>query len=145
MRRLVFLIGILLFLSACGHKRVRVNAPNVPNAPNASPGPQQSPSASSKDLEGLASYYAEPYHGRKTASGEIFDMNSVSAAHATLRVAVIGGSNVGLQHSFEGRELRIGKDPATHVGSLPGHGPTCVNAGVVTLSLVTLILPVASE
>ena len=42
-------------------------------------------SASSGDLEGLASYYAEPYHGRKTASGEIFDTyKDLTAAHRTL-------------------------------------------------------------
>jgi rare lipoprotein A len=34
--------------------------------------------------EGLASWYGEDWHGRLTANGEIFDMNSVSAAHATL-------------------------------------------------------------
>jgi rare lipoprotein A len=33
----------------------------------------------------LASYYAEPYHGRKTASGEIFDTyQGLTAAHRTL-------------------------------------------------------------
>lgn len=30
---------------------------------------------------GVASYYAEKFHGRKTASGEIFDMNALTAAH----------------------------------------------------------------
>jgi rare lipoprotein A len=36
-------------------------------------------------LEGLASYYAEPYHGRPTASGEIFDTyKDMTAAHRTL-------------------------------------------------------------
>jgi rare lipoprotein A len=34
--------------------------------------------------EGLASWYGEDFHGRQTANGEVFDMNSVSAAHATL-------------------------------------------------------------
>jgi rare lipoprotein A len=34
--------------------------------------------------DGLASWYGEDFHGRQTANGEIFDMNSVSAAHATL-------------------------------------------------------------
>ncbi len=34
--------------------------------------------------EGMASWYGEDFHGRQTANGEIFDMNSVSAAHATL-------------------------------------------------------------
>jgi rare lipoprotein A len=34
--------------------------------------------------EGLASWYGDDFHGRQTANGEIFDMNSLSAAHATL-------------------------------------------------------------
>jgi rare lipoprotein A len=34
--------------------------------------------------EGAASWYGEDFHGRQTANGEIYDMNSVSAAHATL-------------------------------------------------------------
>jgi rare lipoprotein A len=34
--------------------------------------------------EGMASWYGEDFHGRQTANGEIYDMNSVSAAHTTL-------------------------------------------------------------
>lgn len=34
--------------------------------------------------KGLASWYGEPFHGRKTANGEIYDMNKISAAHKTL-------------------------------------------------------------
>jgi rare lipoprotein A len=42
-------------------------------------------SVPSSELEGVASYYAEPYHGRKTASGEIFDSyQGMTAAHRTL-------------------------------------------------------------
>lgn len=33
---------------------------------------------------GLASYYGKKYHGRKTASGEIFNMNKMTAAHRSL-------------------------------------------------------------
>ncbi len=33
---------------------------------------------------GLASWYGEPFHGRKTSSGEIYDMHAMSAAHKTL-------------------------------------------------------------
>ena len=33
---------------------------------------------------GMASWYGPGFHARKTASGEIFDMNQVSAAHKTL-------------------------------------------------------------
>lgn len=33
---------------------------------------------------GIASYYAQKFHGRKTASGEIFDNTAMTAAHNTL-------------------------------------------------------------
>ena len=36
------------------------------------------------DAVGIASWYGGRYHGRRTASGEIFDMNSATAAHRTL-------------------------------------------------------------
>ena len=34
--------------------------------------------------KGIASWYGEPYHGRQTASGEIYDMHRMTAAHKTL-------------------------------------------------------------
>ena len=34
--------------------------------------------------EGVASYYADEYNGRKTSNGEIYDMNTMTAAHRTL-------------------------------------------------------------
>lgn len=33
---------------------------------------------------GLASWYGKPFHGRKTSSGETYDMNGMSAAHKSL-------------------------------------------------------------
>lgn len=33
---------------------------------------------------GVASYYAAKFHGRRTASGEIFNKNALTAAHKTL-------------------------------------------------------------
>jgi rare lipoprotein A len=33
---------------------------------------------------GLASYYSDKFHGRKTASGETFNMYKLTAAHRTL-------------------------------------------------------------
>ncbi|HEY9164925.1 MAG TPA: septal ring lytic transglycosylase RlpA family protein [Candidatus Kryptonia bacterium] len=32
-------------------------------------------------IEGIASYYADEFNARKTASGEIFDKNALTAAH----------------------------------------------------------------
>ncbi|WP_306253884.1 septal ring lytic transglycosylase RlpA family protein [Parvularcula sp. IMCC14364] len=36
------------------------------------------------DAQGVASWYGPKFHGRKTANGEIFDMNRLTAAHPTL-------------------------------------------------------------
>ena len=33
---------------------------------------------------GLASWYGHPYHGRRAANGEIYDMEKMTAAHRTL-------------------------------------------------------------
>jgi rare lipoprotein A len=33
---------------------------------------------------GLATWYGEPYHGRRAANGEVFDMEKLTAAHRTL-------------------------------------------------------------
>jgi rare lipoprotein A len=75
-RQLLFVVSLLALLSACGKKTVQVKAP-TPAPPSAS--------VSKNELEGLASYYAEPYHKRKTASGEIFDTyRDMTAAHRTL-------------------------------------------------------------
>jgi len=36
-----------------------------------------------KTYTGVASYYADKFHGKKTANGEKFDMNALTAAHRT--------------------------------------------------------------
>jgi rare lipoprotein A len=36
------------------------------------------------DRQGRGSWYGTDFHGRKTANGEIFDMNALTAAHPTL-------------------------------------------------------------
>lgn len=38
----------------------------------------------SYDQTGVGSWYGHQFHGRKTANGEIFDMNALTAAHPTL-------------------------------------------------------------
>ena len=36
------------------------------------------------DRQGTASWYGDAFHGRRTANGEIYDMNQLSAAHPTM-------------------------------------------------------------
>jgi rare lipoprotein A len=39
--------------------------------------------------EGVASWYGHPYHGRRTANGEVYDQELMTAAHPTLRFGVV--------------------------------------------------------
>ena len=113
MRRLALIICALVFLSACGNKTVRVKAPAFPSKPAnpsnssssaGSSSSSNSSTASSSELEGLASYYAEPYHGRKTASGETFDSyGELTAAHRTLPFNTM----VRVTNKLNGREVDV--------------------------------------
>lgn len=42
------------------------------------------PSETPRSTEGLASWYGANFHGRMTANGEIFDRDSIAAAHTTM-------------------------------------------------------------
>ncbi|MEI7817130.1 MAG: septal ring lytic transglycosylase RlpA family protein [Desulfuromonadales bacterium] len=53
--------------------------------------------------EGIASSYGSDFHGRKTSSGEPFDMNAMTAAHKTLPLGVY----VKVQHKRSGKEIVV--------------------------------------
>ena len=55
------------------------------------------------ELEGTASFYAKQYHGKQTASGELFDMNAMSAAHRTLLL----GTKVRVTNMDNGRQVEV--------------------------------------
>jgi rare lipoprotein A len=67
------LIAASLAVAGCGR---RVTA-HVPIAP-----PPPAPTGWTET--GIASWYGIPYDGRRTSSGEIFDMHALTAAHRTL-------------------------------------------------------------
>jgi rare lipoprotein A len=58
----------------------------VPKPETVSPDATQVQEFTGEELyqEGVASYYAHEFHGRKTANGEVFDMDAMTAAHPTL-------------------------------------------------------------
>jgi rare lipoprotein A len=59
--------------------------PRSPETQEASPVPTLPPPAPSTMIgTGLASWYGAKHHGKRTASGEIFDQKKFSAAHRTL-------------------------------------------------------------
>lgn len=55
------------------------------------------------DVTGIASWYGDPFHGRKTASGEIYDKRIVTAAHKTLPLP----STVRVTNLENGRVLTV--------------------------------------
>ena len=53
--------------------------------------------------KGVASWYGEPFHGRATASGEIYDMYGMTAAHRTLPL----GTHVRVTNLQNGRVIQL--------------------------------------
>ncbi|MBL8318431.1 MAG: septal ring lytic transglycosylase RlpA family protein [Burkholderiaceae bacterium] len=52
---------------------------------------------------GLASWYGHPFHGRRTASGEVYDMNRLTAAHKTMPLP----SYARVRNLANGREIIV--------------------------------------
>jgi rare lipoprotein A len=88
-------VGLLLLTGGCS----LVSRPIPPSGP-----PPPAPVAGAVE-EGVASWYGPPFHGRQTASGEIYDMEAPTAAHRTLPF----GTRVRVHNLETGRstELRI--------------------------------------
>jgi len=91
----LFAMALLLVTGCGGKKRARTYPPAYPpelpsTAPQTTPGAgAQEPSvpANAKPIYteiGIASWYGPPYNNRKAATGEIYDMYQLTAAHKTL-------------------------------------------------------------
>ena len=80
-RALLLAVALILLLSGCHRKRV-AQAP-LPAPPSTAVAAPVAPAPESGET-GLASWYGHPYHGRASASGEIYDMEQMTAAHRTL-------------------------------------------------------------
>jgi rare lipoprotein A len=110
---LVFLLGGLLLLAACGTPPgPRVAAPPTPAGqglykvgnPYQINGVWYYPAEDlGYDETGIASWYGEDFHGKYTANGEIFDLNGLTAAHRTLPMPSI----VQVTNLENGRSLKL--------------------------------------
>ncbi len=77
LRTLVIVSFALMLASSCSRNK---RAKHVPQAPQ-----RNVRAVQFGDMErGIASWYGDPYHGRKSANGEVFDMNEKTAAHRTM-------------------------------------------------------------
>ena len=72
----------MVLLSGC-HRHKVAQAPPPPPAPAGTAPTPAAPIPESGET-GLASWYGHPYHGRASASGEVYDMEQMTAAHRTL-------------------------------------------------------------
>lgn len=73
--KIIVSLTVLLFLAACS------SAPRFTKVTERT-GTRYPTDASV--LTGIASYYADEFHGRKTANGETYDMHKLTAAHRNL-------------------------------------------------------------
>jgi rare lipoprotein A len=76
-RQLSLVVAAALLISGCAKKK---RAPAFPVAPSAR---AAMPHVGDEEA-GTASWYGHPYHGRRSSSGEIYDMEKLTAAHRTL-------------------------------------------------------------
>ncbi len=76
-----------------------------PNKPYALAGRSYTPLRGDKPLteKGLASWYGKKFHGRRTASGEVYDMYAMTAAHKTMPLP----SYARVRNPANGREIIV--------------------------------------
>ena len=85
-RPAAFKLLLLILLTSCA-------------APQLRPRPWEDPSGE----VGLASWYGVPYHGRRTSSGEVYDMYQLTAAHRDIPI----GSWVEVTNLTNARSLTV--------------------------------------
>lgn len=72
----VLLFVALLFGVGCSRKKTKATVPVSTRPPLAS--------VVGASETGVASWYGHPYHGRRTANGEVYDQDEMTAAHPSL-------------------------------------------------------------
>ncbi len=103
-------MALLFFAAGCRHRHETTPPtsqgipPPVPGVtPPATGAPGSTAGSTLQGEEGIASWYGIPYHGRRTASGEIYDMYKMTAAHRTLPF----GTQVRVHDLDNGRDVTV--------------------------------------
>lgn len=103
---LVLFTGILFLIQACASE-----PPPAPPTPKGHPKPYRvdgtwykpMPHARGFSQQGIASWYGKKFHGRKTSSGEVYNMYAMTAAHKTLPL----GTWVRVRHLNSGKQIVV--------------------------------------
>lgn len=124
----------LVFAAGCAKKTKRIRLPAAPRIGSIE--------------TGIASWYGIPYHGRRAANGEIYDMEKLTAAHRTLSFGtwvevenLDNGKMVTVRITdrgpfIDGRIIDLSKAAAREVGLL-GPGLARVRLKIVTAPPIT--------
>jgi rare lipoprotein A len=84
LRTIAVAILLAIFIAGCGKKKAKAH-PVTARHPNGSQSAAKNVAPPIGTAErGMASWYGHPYHGRAAADGEIYDMETLVAAHRTL-------------------------------------------------------------
>lgn len=122
-------VALALLLAGCAKKKPVARAPAAPRVGQVE--------------TGIASWYGEPYHGRRAANGEIYDMERLTAAHRTLPfntwvrvVNLANGKHVDVRITdrgpfIEGRIIDLSRAAARAIEMI---GPGVVNVRVTVLA-----------
>jgi peptidoglycan lytic transglycosylase len=141
------MLAMTALLQACG----TAAGPDRPLETGSRPGQSYNTYASvvppgrQYDLVGVASWYGKPYHGRRTASGEVYNMYQMTAAHPSLpfgtqvvvtnlengRSAVVRINDRG--PFVHGRVIDVSRKAASQLGFL-GQGVARVGVRVIASS-----------
>jgi rare lipoprotein A len=139
------LITIAALMPGCAKKKKVVMVPLPPAAKTPAPTakPPVSPEKTGDVETGVASWYGYPYHGRRAANGEIYDMEKLTAAHRTLAFEtwvevqnVDNGRNVTVRITdrgpfIDGRIIDLSKAAARSIDML---GPGLANVRIKIVS-----------
>jgi peptidoglycan lytic transglycosylase len=90
-------LGLLLLSTGCLHRR------RHPKRPQGGAPPGAPPAKIVQNEQGIASWYGRPFQGRPTASGEIYNMHDLTAAHRTLPF----GTRVRVHDLDNGRDVEV--------------------------------------
>ena len=96
--------ALILVALVAGCARTHRQPPTAAPAPTVSPPVARALPPEPRGAQtGKASWYGDAHHGRKTASGETFDMNALTAAHRTLPL----GTRVLVTNLANGRSIEV--------------------------------------
>ncbi len=110
MRFILICLGLLLLAGCGGHTTRVIDTPETRELkgwqkPYEVDGKRYQPLRDHQGFRqaGLASWYGQPFHGRKTSNGEIYDMYAMTAAHKTLPLGV----SVRVTHQGSGKSIVV--------------------------------------